>query len=486
MSENNVENLVLDAHPLITQNYSTLSKFADFFYTTPTIFNEIRDENARKNLALWGDNLKIRHPKPESIKRVTDFARLTGDYSVLSVNDLHIIALTFELEVELNNNEENLRKFPGEKLPEQIKREEERRLQREAEEAEKAKQPKVEDDGFQVVSKNKKRNNRKARLEQKERLRESAEPDEDGWQSVVKGWKQKPETEVNEELSKEVEELEINEEKVEEPNEAEIQEAMNKLDSLKIEEPETQETQSGAQDEDEDDDDGEWITSDNLIEEMIKDSGVNIEKQSTESIKMKVALATQDFAVQNTSLQLGLNLINILSGLRIKKVRNYMLRCHACFTMVPIPKTGQVKHFCPKCGGQTLKRCTVSVDSNTGKITPHLKTNFEWHTRGNKYSLASPLSKNSQKRFGNKGFVHNKSNKQKEFEEPILREDQKEYQKAVKDDDWLRRQNEKILNDYIGGGSADNFISPFVAQGYRSSGVKVGKGRFVNSSKRKK
>ncbi|GME77542.1 unnamed protein product [Ambrosiozyma monospora] len=135
------------------------------------------------------------------------------------------------------------------------------------------------------------------------------------------------------------------------------------------------------QDFSEDEDDGEWITPDNLHEAMLKDEDERVETTSTEQAKVKAALATGDFAIQNVALQIGLNLMNYTSGLQIKRVRNYMFRCHACFTLTPIPKDGTPKHFCPACGGATLLRCAVSVNAKTGEIVPHLKKNFEWHRR---------------------------------------------------------------------------------------------------------
>lgn len=444
---------MLDATPLITQHVSTLQQYAKQFYTTPTVFKEIKDEHARRNLELWGDNLVLRHPKNEFIKKVSDFAKLTGDYAVLSANDIHIIALTYELEVELNHGDWRLRKFPGEKLEFNNKKSKQEVRQDEEPKELVAETPTTEE----PKKKQRRRGGKKQRAKREAALQA---------------------------------ELDVEEQEEQQTEEKEINETTKALDDLKIqnreEEPLSQTDLS--EDYDDSDDDGDWIDQDNLLQEMIKDQGEKIENQSTvsSSTKIKCALSTQDFAVQNVSLQIGLNLMNTLSGLQIKRVRNYMLRCYACFRMIPFPKDGKPKHFCPHCGGQTLLRCAVSVDARTGDVTPHLKANFEWHKRGDRYSLASPLSKASQKRLGKKGFVHNKSNKQKEYNEPILREDQKEYAKAVKDEDWLRRQNEKVLNDWIGGGSADNFISPFAVQGYRSSGVKVGKGRFINSSRGKR
>ncbi len=395
----------------------------------------------------------MRHPKNEIIKKVSDFAKLTGDYAVLSANDIHIIALTYELEVELNHGDWRLRKFPGEKLEFNNKKSKQEVKQDEEPKELVAETPTTEE----PKKKQRRRGGKKQRAKREAALQA---------------------------------ELDVEEQEEQQTEEKEINETTKALDDLKIqnqeEEPLSQTDLS--EDYDDSDDDGDWIDQDNLLQEMIKDQGEKIENQSTvsSSTKIKCALSTQDFAVQNVSLQIGLNLMNTLSGLQIKRVRNYMLRCYACFRMIPFPKDGKPKHFCPHCGGQTLLRCAVSVDARTGDVTPHLKANFEWHKRGDRYSLASPLSKASQKRLGKKGFVHNKSNKQKEYNEPILREDQKEYAKAVKDEDWLRRQNEKVLNDWIGGGSADNFISPFAVQGYRSSGVKVGKGRFINSSRGKR
>jgi len=44
---------------------------------------------------------------------VTEFAKKTGDYGVLSVTDIHLLALTYELECELNHGDWRLFKEPG-------------------------------------------------------------------------------------------------------------------------------------------------------------------------------------------------------------------------------------------------------------------------------------------------------------------------------------------------------------------------------------
>lgn len=121
MTENqtaHVRALILDATPLITQSYTHYQNYAQSFYTTPTVFQEIKDAQARKNLEIWQSlgTLKLVHPSENSIAKVSTFAKLTGDYSVLSANDLHILALTYELEIKLNNGDWRLRKKPGDAL----------------------------------------------------------------------------------------------------------------------------------------------------------------------------------------------------------------------------------------------------------------------------------------------------------------------------------------------------------------------------------
>ncbi|CAI4786348.1 CQS_1a_G0049520.mRNA.1.CDS.1 [Saccharomyces cerevisiae] len=458
MTENqtaHVRALILDATPLITQSYTHYQNYAQSFYTTPTVFQEIKDAQARKNLEIWQSlgTLKLVHPSENSIAKVSTFAKLTGDYSVLSANDLHILALTYELEIKLNNGDWRLRKKPGDALD--------------------ASKADVGTDGKQKLTEDNKKEEDSESVPKKKNKRRG-------------GKKQKAKREAREAREAENANLELESKAKEHVEEAGSKEQICNDENIK-ESSDLNEVFEDA------DDDGDWITPENLTEAIIKDSGedttgsLGVEASEEDRHvalnrpENQVALATGDFAVQNVALQMNLNLMNFMSGLKIKRIRNYMLRCHACFKIFPLPKDGKPKHFCASCGGQgTLLRCAVSVDSRTGNVTPHLKSNFQWNNRGNRYSVASPLSKNSQKRYGKKGHVHSKPQ-----ENVILREDQKEYEKVIKQEEWTRRHNEKILNNWIGGGSADNYISPFAITGLKQHNARIGKGRYVNSSKRR-
>lgn len=463
MADKKVRQLVLDAGPLITQSASSLQQYAQEVFTTPGVRAELKDEHARNQLLLWNDNLNIRHPKPEFIKKVESFAKLTGDFSVLSVNDIHVIALAYELEVEQNGSW-RLRRYPGEKLEykkpqadqkndndqkdqQEQKEQQEKKDQQELREEQKEQKEQKEEQKFDQPKKPRRRGGKKQREKREAQLQKELDQD----------------TGEVEQVTSQIESIKIDALNEETPNSVEL-----------------------SEDYEEDEDDGEWITPENLQQEMLKDN--NEEVQETKPVPfIKVALSTGDFACQNVAMQVGINLMNFMSGKQIQRIRNYMYRCHACFRMTPIPKTGKPKHFCPKCGGDTLLRCAVSIDNTTGRITPHLKANFQWINRGNKYSLPSPLSKNQRRLQGNSGYQHNKENRHKTLQNPLLlREDQKEYQKAVKDDAWQRKKNEKLLEEWIGGGSADNYISPFNSvPSIRPSGVRVGQGRYVNSRRKK-
>jgi RNA-binding protein NOB1 len=484
-SPKKIENLVLDAGPLITQSASSIQQHANYFWTTPGVFSELKDDNVRQQLVIWSDTLKIRHPKEASIKRVTDFSRLTGDYAVLSANDLHIIALAYELECEQNGGDWRLRKYPGED-----------KTKKELSEQPDAEQPDAEQPDAEQPD-----------AEQPDAEQPDAEQPADAeqpQQAHVKkprrrgGKKQREKREAQ--LQKELDETPLS---LEAPDASDVAGTDGNADASVNDGNADASVNDGNADAgdaalseayQDSDDDGDWITPENLQEELLKDANEQISELLTQRTAanggplIKVALSTGDFACQNVSMQMGLNLMNSVLGKQIKRVRNYMYRCHACFRLTPIPKNGQPKHFCPKCGGATLLRCAVSIDRATGKVTPHLKANFQWIKRGEKFSIPSPQLKNQTRREGNGGYQHNKQNRHRDLQNPLLlREDQKEYQQALKNDEWQRRQNDKMLQEWIGGGSADNYMSPFsTVQGIRPLGVRLGRGRYVNLSRGKK
>lgn len=449
-----IKSLVLDAGPLLTQSYSDIQHLAENFYTTPSVHNEIRDERARQNLLLWGDRLVIRQPKPEYVKIVSEFAKKTGDYAALSSTDIQIVALCYEVECDLNNGDWRLRKYPGQKTinahhgkPPVGTSETEQKDQTSPSEGESS-APANDKTNKELTSsqpENREPENNPQETEppigEMEQL--SVKDEEDDEWSVVETKKKAPKKKKN-----------------------------NKKKTAATPAPAAVAVEEG--DSDFEDGDGEWISPDNLQETMEEEGGDRFEE--TAKKKIKAAMSSGDFAMQNVALQIGLNLVNPTNGMYIKKVKNYMLRCHACFKLCSFPKDGRPLQFCPKCGMDTLLRCTVTV-SDSGKLQVHLKKNMQWSHRGDRYSLPTPQSRNARKKRHDDNPI-------------LLREDQAEYQKAVKHDMWKKRQNEKMLDQWIGSGSADNIGSPFAISGYnrdatRHTGVRVGRGRYVNAARKK-
>lgn len=112
--------LVLDAGPLLS--LSPLRGLADTYYTVPQVLNELKDKRAREHferLALSaGVHIEVRGPDAAALAHgewdsaaffgeggaesgaVIQFAKKTGDYSVLSHADLSVLALTYALDVK--------------------------------------------------------------------------------------------------------------------------------------------------------------------------------------------------------------------------------------------------------------------------------------------------------------------------------------------------------------------------------------------------
>ena len=157
-------------------------------------------------------------------------------------------------------------------------------------------------------------------------------------------------------------------------------------------------------------DDGEgWITTAKDITKM-KASGVldpsrtvndvnnNLSKSHTSNGPMlcqRAACVTTDFAMQNVILQMNLELLS-LDGIRVRKLKNWVTRCGACYTVYTNTDTNNVvgplgkRLFCEKCGSDVMQRIAASVDGKTGRLRLHLSKKYQYNLRGTKFSLPKP------------------------------------------------------------------------------------------------
>ncbi|OTA67995.1 D-site 20S pre-rRNA nuclease [Hypoxylon sp. EC38] len=419
-----IHSLVVDTGPLVKNDppISTLLAQAHELYTVPSVLTEIRDATTRARVeTTLIPFLKLRNPRPESIKFVTDFARRTGDLEVLSKPDLHLIALTYELECERNGGDWRLRKMPGQK-------------------------------GL----------NGKA-----------TKPEE-----VVGGQDETEQTlsEVNTSEDTPKEETEAQEQPV--IQQETVTQALNSLslepsvlptvDTIS-DDAATTETSAPIQQEDkeeDDDDDGEgWITPSNLKKHQAKDQ-LSAPEQPIQKF-LQVALLTSDFAMQNVLLRINLNLVSP-SLARITRVKTWVQRCHGCFTIT----RNMSKQFCPNCGQGTLTRVSCSTDS-AGNFIVHLKKNFQWNNRGNVYSVPKPVHGTASGKARGPGGGKNGWGR-----ELIFAEDQKEYIKKSTEQKKAR-QRDLMDEDYLPS------ILTGDRSGGGSGRIKVGAGRNVNSKKRR-
>ncbi|XP_048211166.1 RNA-binding protein NOB1 [Perognathus longimembris pacificus] len=323
-----VEHVVADAGAFLKD--APLQDFGRHIYTIREVVSEIRDRATRRRLAVLPYELRFKEPRPECVRRVTEFSKKTGDYPSLSATDIQVLALTYQLEADfvgvshLKQEPEKVRVTSSIQHPETP----------------------LHISGFHLPSKPK----------------PPAEPSDrglaaDGAESLEFSsfvfWRS-PLPNIDQEL----------------------QELL-----LEGGEEEEEEKEDGFEDrkEDSDDDGGGWITPSN-----IKQIQQELE-QCDEPKDVRVGCVTTDFAMQNVLLQMGLHVLAV-NGMLIREARSYILRCHGCFKTT----SDMSRVFCAHCGNKTLKKVSVTV-SDDGTLHMHFSHNPKvLNARGLRYSLPTP------------------------------------------------------------------------------------------------
>ncbi|KAL5462582.1 hypothetical protein PMIN06_001527 [Paraphaeosphaeria minitans] len=137
-----VHSIIIDTGPLIhnTVSISTIINTAEVLYTTPAIIAEIRDPVTRSRVeTTLLPFLNVKTPSPASFDAISEFAKKTGDFPVLSKQDLGILALAYEVYCEKHGGPFGLRSVP--KGPLKLTEEEQKQVDEEfaAKQAEEAK-----------------------------------------------------------------------------------------------------------------------------------------------------------------------------------------------------------------------------------------------------------------------------------------------------------------------------------------------------------
>ncbi|GJC90812.1 20S-pre-rRNA D-site endonuclease nob1 [Colletotrichum liriopes] len=439
--------LVLDTGPLIKNDppVSTLLAQADELYMLPSIIEEIRDVNTRTRVeTTLMPFVKIRSPRPDSVKFVSNFARRSGDLEVLSRPDLHLLALTYELELEKNGGDQRLRKEPGQrvanaKTPSSEVSETKPEVGADGEPQEKhdaeedaAAEPAQSLEGVSLEQ--------SAEATQSENLQDATtEASSSGAAAAAAA------AAATAEITQDMANLEVDDKSTSEPAISVVADA------------------NEAQGEGSDSEDG-WITPSNVKKHKEKDS--KLLQPTAPAIDIKVGILTSDYAMQNVALRIGLNLLSP-SMSRITQLKTWVLRCHGCFQVCK----KMDRQFCPSCGQATLIRTSCTTEED-GTFKIHLKRNFQWNKRGNVFSIPKPVAGTASGKLNK--HAGGKNNWGTNL---IFAEDQKEYEKAVGENQRARRRD-LMDEDYL----------PSILTGDRQSAngkVKLGPGRNINGRKRR-
>lgn len=492
-SEKPIHVIVLDAAPIIRgePSISSLLQQCEEIVSTPEVIREIRDEATRSRLqTTLIPFLTLRSPNPHSVKVITDFARRTGDLAVLSKVDIHLLALSYEIECEKNGGDWRLRSIPGQKRtngPSPAKVEAEaaaskdamENAQDEASNADQSTPENVVSQGGPVGAVDTSSAENSISPDQLIEVDSTgadelpAEATENG--SVANEPPVKttvtaniPETTVQETSNLETSHSEtiLPETTISDKTASEAQATISipdhATDSIKELSQQLGVTSITNNASDDSDSESGWITPSNLKKKQTEDTR-NVNSANTAPAKMQVATITGDYAMQNVLLQMNLNLLSPTLN-RIRNIKTFVLRCHACFNIVKDTS----KQFCPRCGKDTLTRVSCTTDAN-GEFRLHLKKNMQWNHRGDRFSIPKPVAGASNGKVvggGKNGWGNGL----------ILAEDQKEFVRGNEEGRRLK-QRDLMDEDYL----------PGLLTGDRRAGtgkMKVGAGRNVNSKKR--
>ncbi|KAF4789252.1 RNA-binding protein NOB1 [Turdus rufiventris] len=331
-----VPHVVADAGAFLSA--APLQDIADALYTVPEVLAEIRDRPTRRRLAALPCELRVRRPRPELLRLVTEFSKKTGDYPSLSAADLQVLALTCQLQAEIAGPG-CVRWEPQDKV----------RL---------SSTPRHPEAPLHLAGFHLPKHKPAAKgPHQPGPGPAPAESDEFGsflyWRPPLPS------------IEEELRELLAISGSPEPP-----EEHPSSVDGAS----------AGEEEEDEESDDEGWITPSNLKQAQ-QDTG----HCDTAPVGVQVGCVTTDFAMQNVLLQMGLHVLAV-NGMLIRQARSYILRCHGCFRTT----SDMTKVFCPHCGNKTLKKVAVSV-SDDGSLHLHFSRNPKvLNPRGLRYPLPAP------------------------------------------------------------------------------------------------
>jgi RNA-binding protein NOB1 len=145
----------------------------------------------------------------------------------------------------------------------------------------------------------------------------------------------------------------------------------------------------GGGDED-DDGEGEWITPKNIAKVRSKERAKGTQPIKEED-RPKVACITGDFAMQNVMMRMGLKVM-ATNGMMIKKVKQFVNKCNACFNV----DHAMASSFCSKCGSDFVVKVSMTVDKK-GRVFFSKGARSATSLRGTKFSIPASTTASTKK-----------------------------------------------------------------------------------------
>ena len=370
------------------------------FMTCNDVLDELRDEKTRQYMQNLPFELKMQEPNESAMKFVVKFSKETGDFQGLSQTDLKVMALAYFM-VQSKGETKYCRKSPPDlqefkpkwtapkkdqkqEIPEDLEIDEDEGWEVKKEKAKPKKKFKrnikrdfypeaflkdLNSDPKEPVKQENEKNNTDEQKNQP-----TTTPSEKTVETATDGSSQE-DGPAPEDHFKSPNNQEDNEEPVLD---------IDDKDDILVQK-ETEDTNDDSQEEDEDCDD-EWITPDNLDLFLTSNNtqGDVEEGKEDESSNISVEVVTSDFAMQNVLMQIGIPVVS-LEGVEIKKIKKFKLRCEGCKT---INKKIDIE-YCEKCGGHTLAKVSVFLNSN-GEITFFKGKRLRKNNRGTQFDIPKP------------------------------------------------------------------------------------------------
>lgn len=433
-----VDHVVLDAGAIIKGQVNNFHNFGVKFYTIHEIIDEVRDKKGREKLSSLPFDVEIKIPSRVGMRVVSLFAKKSGDFAQLSLNDIKLLALTYDLSILIDPSipaateassivDVSGKLIEGGKVSIAM-------VQEDIDDAANARNRENTTEQKRVWNNLSEMKTSERVLQQKNELcKQDTEKlarnrvdkdqclfvDEDfptltdlvsaiPKNSIVhlpitlrsKDTSTSIEGSADQSTTSSALQEEI-EATTKEPNVAIINNVSGPFTSITSFSIPSRILSGGLEKSSVerstfcDDCDIDWITSSNIAHCKVTGEGTpgcannitgkQVSLAHENHTPPKVACLTTDFTMQNVLLRMKMNIMSI-DGMLIKSLRQWVLRCGACF---------QIHYkmdllFCSKCGSNFMQRVASSFDEKTGNLRLHLKKNYVPVTRGTKHSLPLP------------------------------------------------------------------------------------------------